>query len=66
VLVTLWSVNAVAALELMGDFYGRLRSKGEAKVTAEAMALREAMLEMRKEREHPYYWAPFILVGDWR
>jgi CHAT domain-containing protein/tetratricopeptide (TPR) repeat protein len=66
VLVTLWSVNAVAALELMGDFYGRLRSKDGAKVTSEAVALREAMLAMRKEREHPYYWAPFILVGDWR
>jgi CHAT domain-containing protein len=66
VLVTLWSVDAVAALELMGDFYGRLRGKDGAKVTAEAVALREAMLEMRKEREHPYYWAPFISVGDWR
>jgi CHAT domain-containing protein/tetratricopeptide (TPR) repeat protein len=66
VLVTLWSVSAVAALELMGDFYGRLRGKGGAKVEAEAVALREAMLEMRKKREHPYHWAPFILVGDWR
>jgi CHAT domain-containing protein/predicted LPLAT superfamily acyltransferase len=66
VLVTLWSVDAVAALELMGDFYSRLRGRGGAKVEAEAVALREAMLEMRKERGHPYYWAPFILVGDWQ
>jgi len=66
VLVTLWSVSAVAALELMGDFYGRLRGQDGAKVKAEAVALREAMLEMRKQREHPYYWAPFVLVGDWR
>jgi CHAT domain-containing protein/tetratricopeptide (TPR) repeat protein len=66
VLVTLWSVNAVAALELMDDFYSRLRGKDGAKVTAEAVALRQAMLGIRKQREHPYYWAPFILVGDWR
>jgi CHAT domain-containing protein/Flp pilus assembly protein TadD len=66
VLVTLWSVDAVAALELMGDFYSRLRGNGGTKVKPEAVALREAMLEMRKKREHPYYWAPFILVGDWR
>jgi CHAT domain-containing protein len=66
VLVTLWSVDAVAALELMGDFYSRLRGKDGTKTTTEAVALREAMLEMRKKREHPYYWAPFILVGDWR
>jgi CHAT domain-containing protein len=66
VLVTLWSVNAVAALELMGNFYHRLRGKDGAKVTAEAVALREAMLELRQTKGHPYYWAPFILVGDWR
>jgi len=36
------------------------------KVKAKAVALREAMLELRKTREHPYYWTPFILVGDWR
>ncbi|MBM3748797.1 MAG: CHAT domain-containing protein, partial [Acidobacteria bacterium] len=64
VLVTLWSVSAVAALELMRDFYRRLRGKDGRKVAA--VALREAMLELRKQREHPYYWAPFILVGDWR
>jgi len=66
VLVTLWPVHAVAAWKLMGGFYGRLRSKEGDKVTAEAVAIREAMLELRKREDHPYYWAPFILVGDWR
>jgi CHAT domain-containing protein len=66
VLVTLWSVDAVAALELMTDFYRRLYDDKGRKIKAEAVALREAMLELRKKKEHPYYWAPFILVGDWR
>jgi CHAT domain-containing protein len=28
-----------------------------------AMALREAMIEVKQRYPHPYYWAPFILVG---
>jgi CHAT domain-containing protein len=30
-------------------------------------ALRQAQLAMlkRKDRQHPYYWAGFIQLGDW-
>jgi CHAT domain-containing protein len=66
VLVTLWSVNAVATLEIMNDFYSRLWSKDGTKIKTEAEALQAAMLEMRNKRTHPYFWAPFILVGDSR
>jgi len=52
--------DAAAALKLMADFHSRLGEK------AEVVALQEAMLEMREQRELPYYWAPFTLVGDWR
>jgi CHAT domain-containing protein len=27
-------------------------------------ALRQASLEVRNARPHPYYWAPFVLVGQ--
>jgi CHAT domain-containing protein len=43
-----------------------LWAKDGTKIKTEAEALQAAMLEMRKKREHPYYWAPFILVGDSR
>jgi len=66
VLVSLWAVDDESTGQLMTDFYRRLYDNTERKVKAEAVALREAMLEMQKEKEHPYYWAPFILVGDWR
>ena len=26
-------------------------------------ALREAMIEVRREHPHPFYWAPFVLTG---
>ncbi|MGH9817075.1 MAG: CHAT domain-containing protein [Candidatus Acidiferrales bacterium] len=39
-------------------FYGRLRDSGD-----KAGAVRDAMLELRAKYPHPYYWAPFLLIG---
>lgn len=63
VLVSLWSVNARSTHELMLEFYRQLK-KGADKATA----LQEAQIEImeKKEYRHPYYWAPFVLIGDWR
>ena len=58
-LLTLWDVNDTSTAEFMRAFYSRLfRSLDR------SMALREAMLELRERYPHPYYWAPFILVGN--
>ena len=77
-LVGLWSVNAVTTAYLMVAFYRRLWDERGRKRTDEATALREAALALRDgkllppERQarldtaDPYYWAPFVLVGDWR
>ncbi|MGQ9595689.1 MAG: CHAT domain-containing protein, partial [Anaerolineae bacterium] len=75
-LVGLWSVNAATTAALMVDFYRRLWDDSGNKKTDEATALREAALALREGRllpseegfdlSDPYYWAPFILVGDWR
>ena len=65
-LVSLWAVDDASTGQLMTDFYGRLYDKKGQKIKNEAVALQEAMLKMLKKKEHPYYWAPFILVGDWR
>ncbi|HEX2572562.1 MAG TPA: CHAT domain-containing tetratricopeptide repeat protein [Polyangia bacterium] len=56
---SLWKVNDQTTHEFMKDFYeGLTAGRGRAE------ALREAMRRMRKRHEHPYYWAPFILVGN--
>jgi len=62
VVVSLWSVYAPSAQELMLEFY-KLLKKGKDKATA----LQEAQIEVMEKDEyaHPYFWAPFILVGDW-
>jgi CHAT domain-containing protein len=43
----------------MQEFHKDLR-KGEAKDEA----LKDAMAAVRMEHPHPFYWAPFILLGD--
>ncbi len=61
-LATLWSVKDQSTAELMSNFYQEL-SKGVRK----AEALRTAQLNLLKQSkyQHPFYWAPFVLVGNW-
>lgn len=63
VLVSLWSVNDLATAELMKTFYQHLK-QGEKKDEA----LRRAKLSLIRGRRltwrHPYYWAPFTLIGQ--
>ena len=57
-MVSLWEVHDRSTAEFMKDFYtsyGNLRNK--------AAALRAAILKLREENRHPYYWAAFALVG---
>jgi CHAT domain-containing protein len=59
--VSLWPVADESTADLMVAFYRRVNA-GE----SEAEALREAKLDLiRSPRQgHPYYWAPFVLVGN--
>ena len=67
--VSLWSVADKSTAELMTDFYKRLlgSSANSAAVPASA-AMRDAQLAMISGKKYsaPFYWAPFVLVGDWR
>lgn len=64
VVVSLWNVNDRATSELMARFYTRMLKGGE----RPAAALRRAQVEMLEGRrwDPPYYWAAFILQGEWR
>ena len=63
--VSLWSVADKSTADLMTDFYKRLLAS---KTAAPATAMREAQLAMISGKKYsaPFYWAPFVLVGDWR
>jgi CHAT domain-containing protein len=60
---TLWSVNDVAAAQLLAAFYGELHDTPVSK----AVALQHAQQKLVQDSKyaHPYYWAPFLLIGNW-
>ncbi|MBI2865647.1 MAG: CHAT domain-containing protein [Chloroflexi bacterium] len=57
-LASLWAVNDLSTANLMRTFYQNL-VHGASKRSA----LRSAQIQMEAEYGHPYYWAPFVLVG---
>jgi CHAT domain-containing protein len=59
---SLWPISDEAASQLMASFY-RNMTQGQGK----AEALRQAQLELlhTNTMKHPYFWSPFILVGNW-
>jgi CHAT domain-containing protein/Tfp pilus assembly protein PilF len=72
VLASLWSVSDESTAELMKRFYGHLKG-GRAK----AEALRLAQMDLIRARagskasagasfSHPFHWAAFQLIGDWK
>jgi CHAT domain-containing protein/predicted negative regulator of RcsB-dependent stress response len=60
VLLSLWDVNDQSTADFMKLFYERLSSEPN-----KAKAVQYAMKEIRKQRPHPFYWAPFVLVGKY-
>ncbi len=65
VMATLWEVDDRSSVALMTRFYEKLNASNTAD---EADALTRAQQDMRSSNEfrHPYFWAPFILVGKTR
>ena len=63
VLASLWSVGDESTKELMVEFYSQLAANA-----SKAEALQKAELKLLKNPKfsRPLYWAPFILMGDWR
>jgi CHAT domain-containing protein/Tfp pilus assembly protein PilF len=64
VMASLWPVRDRATAELMQRFYHALFHDG----LPPAAALRAAQRALRSNVRwrDPYYWAPFVLQGDWR
>lgn len=62
-LATLWPVDDQSTSSLMVEFY---QSLTQSQVT-KAEALRNAQLALLKQPQfrHPFYWAPFVLIGNW-
>jgi hypothetical protein len=58
VVVSLWAVNDASTAQLMEYFYRYLESG-----LGPAGAMRRAQADLRRDFPHPYYWAPFLVIG---
>ena len=59
VLLTLWDAHDSSTADFMKSFYGYLQAGA-----SKARAVQQAMKEVRERHPHPFYWAPFTLLGD--
>ena len=60
---SLWPVADQAAQKLLTSFYANLKDS----TISKAQSLRKAQLQLLQQDQfhHPFYWSPFILVGNW-
>lgn len=67
-LVAMWNVDQESSNGLLTNFYARLGKQQS--VSGKWRALHRAQLEYiysaKEKLRHPYHWAPFVLIGDWR
>jgi len=62
IVASLWPVYDPSTMSLMTEFYRRLPN------ASRTASLRQAQLSVLKDPKtaHPFFWAPFVLIGDWR
>ena len=63
VTASLWKVSDDSTKTLMENYYRELKSGSN---PAAAMQAAQKTLISQKETAHPYHWAAFLLIGDWR
>jgi CHAT domain-containing protein/predicted negative regulator of RcsB-dependent stress response len=61
---SLWPISDEAAYTLMTQFYNNLAQNPD---MTKVKALQQAQISLIKhaDMKNPFYWAPFILVGNW-
>jgi CHAT domain-containing protein len=62
IVASLWPVYDPSTMSLMTEFYRSLPN------VSRSASLRQAQLSLldNPETAHPFFWAPFVLIGDWR
>ncbi len=61
-IASLWHVNDRATAEFMTRFYQELR---DGATIAEAIRKTQLYFIEDVDRRRPYFWAPFVIVGNW-
>lgn len=75
IIASLWSVDDASTAKLMGKFYQEFKNPHAKKVDALRMAQLSLVNSLRNNPPssvlknfppHPYYWSPYVLVGNWQ
>lgn len=64
VILSLWRVSDASTCQLMENFYWHFAKNRQTKTRSLQLAMQA--VKAKKEYAHPYYWAPFVVMGDWR
>jgi CHAT domain-containing protein len=64
VMASLWSVSDASTAELVPLFLEKIKDRSASKAQALQSAQRHLLAD--SHYGHPYYWAPFVLIGNWR
>ncbi len=64
-IATLWSVKDESTVVLMDEFYQQLATASSSTTKAEALRQAQISLIHSSDFNHPFFWSPFVLVGNW-
>lgn len=64
--VSLWSVADQSTALLMTDFYKRMFAGAQGATPTAAMRAAQLNMIANKRYSAPFYWSPFVLVGEWK
>jgi CHAT domain-containing protein len=59
-IATLWTVDDESTSDFMGELYRQLNAG-----ISKAEALQRAQLTILEKENRPYFWAPYVLIGNW-
>lgn len=60
-LASLWYISDEVTPKVVREFYTSLQQEN----TSKAKALQQAQKSLIARGEHPAFWSPFIIIGDW-
>ena len=64
VMLSLWQVSDESTCYFMENFYWHYVKNRRTKTRALQLAMQA--VKAKESYAHPYYWAPFVIMGDWR
>lgn len=65
VMASLWKVDDAKTADLMQSFYRAMGHDKDSKPQALRTAQLQFIQQPGKAESKPYYWAPFVMMGDW-